>query len=333
MGKLTSLEGLKEELEDTSFLDNAEFKSAFSHDIVSNKVGANKRARRAAKAWMADPKKQVSNIATVQEVTPTEETAPVVEESRVPEATPLVESAQNDEDDKIAEETPLIEESTEESAPVIEDSIEVTPIEEMNATASIKDVFVRAYDTPNVEVIIDKDISEPDEGIPAVEQNVEEEVAPLAEEVEKAPVGVTPDVDNEEEAISSFEDITVPVEEQATSTVETDIIVSVLEELVAPVEEVLVIADEEKVDTPIEETLIVDVKEDTIVQVVTDYLEEKASTPATEEATSTAEETKEADSVQVQEDPKDQEDVNVEVPQVGISLPTEEVLQKLPEVI
>merc|ERR1712002_647665 len=85
--KLTSLEGLKQELEDVSFLENAEFKSAFSHDIVSNKVGANKRARRAAKAWMADPKKQVSNIAQV--ATPVEETSPVVEEVRIQEATPF----------------------------------------------------------------------------------------------------------------------------------------------------------------------------------------------------------------------------------------------------
>merc|ERR1712076_37078 len=51
--KVSSLEELKEELEDTSFLETANFKSAFSHDIVSNKVGANKIARKAAKEWMA----------------------------------------------------------------------------------------------------------------------------------------------------------------------------------------------------------------------------------------------------------------------------------------
>merc|ERR1711872_535564 len=60
--KLDSLDGLKKELTDNSFLENAEFKSAFSHDIVSNKVGANKRARKAAKAWMADPTKQVTPV-------------------------------------------------------------------------------------------------------------------------------------------------------------------------------------------------------------------------------------------------------------------------------
>merc|ERR1712106_656738 len=52
--KLTSLEELKEELEDISFLENTTFKTGFSHDIVSNKVGANKIARKAAKAWMAE---------------------------------------------------------------------------------------------------------------------------------------------------------------------------------------------------------------------------------------------------------------------------------------
>merc|ERR1712002_960514 len=60
--KLDSLDGLKKELTDNSFLEKAEFKSAFSHDIVSNKVGANKRARKAAKAWMADPTKQVTPV-------------------------------------------------------------------------------------------------------------------------------------------------------------------------------------------------------------------------------------------------------------------------------
>merc|ERR1712215_525841 len=52
--KVSSLEELREELADTSFLETANFKSAFSHDIVSNKVGANKIARKAAKEWMAE---------------------------------------------------------------------------------------------------------------------------------------------------------------------------------------------------------------------------------------------------------------------------------------
>merc|ERR1712050_578558 len=81
--KLDSLDGLKKELTDNSFLENAEFKSAFSHDIVSNKVGANKRARKAAKAWMADPTKQVTPveekiIAPVETTTLEEDEKPLV---------------------------------------------------------------------------------------------------------------------------------------------------------------------------------------------------------------------------------------------------------------
>merc|ERR1712059_39453 len=53
--KLFSLEDLKMELEDPAFLDHMEFKTAFCHDIVSNKVGANTIARKAAKAWMTGP--------------------------------------------------------------------------------------------------------------------------------------------------------------------------------------------------------------------------------------------------------------------------------------
>ena len=52
--KLSSLEELKNELEDTSFLEDTTFKTGFDHDIVSNKVGANKVARRAAKVWIAE---------------------------------------------------------------------------------------------------------------------------------------------------------------------------------------------------------------------------------------------------------------------------------------
>merc|ERR1712055_289618 len=143
--KLTSLEGLKEELEDTSFLENAEFKSAFSHDIVSNKVGANKRARRAAKAWMADPTKQGSKITPVQDATPVEETAPFVEET------------------KTAEKTSLVEEFIQESAPVVEESINIIQDDETkNEPEDIKsyeEVIIPVKDTPNV--ITDEEIAAP----------------------------------------------------------------------------------------------------------------------------------------------------------------------------
>merc|ERR1712183_20048 len=319
--KLTSLEGLKEELDDVSFLENAEFKSAFSHDIVSNKVGANKRARKAAKAWMADPKKQVSNTAPVQEATPVEVTAPVVEEVRVPEVTPHVEesiekSAPFVEEVMITEETPLVEELIQESAPVVEESIKVTTDDETETEPE----DIKSYEAVTIPV--------EEQVIPADEQKstdpVVEDAVSVVVEVEKAPVEaeVTPDVDAEEEGSSSFEEITVPEEEQETPASETDIIVPVIADLVALVEEASAIADEEQVTAPVEETLVVetdadeefsiaDVKEDTNVQETSAPLEEEMALPAVEEATSTVDKTKES---------------------VAAPLPTEDVPSTLPEV-
>merc|ERR1711971_1057681 len=55
---LRSLDDLKESLvsagKDSSYLDNMKFLSGSAHDIVSNKVGANKRARREAHRWVAE---------------------------------------------------------------------------------------------------------------------------------------------------------------------------------------------------------------------------------------------------------------------------------------
>merc|ERR1712013_800729 len=242
--KLTSLDELKEELEDVSFLENTEFKSAFSHNIVSNKVGANKHARRAAKAWMADPKKQISDIAQV--ATPVEETAPVVEEVRIQEATPLV------------------EESIEGSAPDVEDSIKVTPIDAPEETESFEEVT-----TPNIEVIKEEDIAAPieEQVIPAVEQKatdtvVEEVAQPVVDEK------VTPAVDVEEEATSSFEKITVPTVEEVTVAAETENIDPKIEELVAPVEEVLILADKEQFKAPEEEPLVVENVADEEISIV-----------------------------------------------------------------
>merc|ERR1739838_765290 len=304
--KLTSLDGLKEELEDVSFLENAEFKSAFSHDIVSNKVGANKRARRAAKAWMADPKKQVSNIAPVQEETPVEVTAPVVEEVRVPEATPHVEesieeSAHFVEEAKIAEETPLVEEFIQESTPIVEESIKVTPDDETETEdiKSYEEVIIPVQDTPND--ITKEELASPveEQVIPANDQKstdpvVEDAVSVVGEEVE-----VTPDVDAEEETSSSFEDITVPEEEQVS-------VIAVEEQVKDPVAEALVVETDAD-----EEVSIADVKEDTNVQETSAPLEEDIALPAVEEATSTVEETKES---------------------VAAPLPTVDVPSTLPEV-
>merc|ERR1712013_494431 len=280
--KLTSLDELKEELEDVSFLENTEFRSAFSHDIVSNKVGANKRARRAAKAWMADPKKQISDIAQV--ATPVEETAPVVEEVR------------------ISEESSRAEESIEDSAPDVEDSIKVTPNDETENAPEETESFEEVT-TPNIEVIKEEDIAAPleEQVIPAVEEKaidtvVEDVAQPIVDEK------VAPAV---EEATSSFEKITVPTVEEVSVAAEAKNIVPKIEELVAPVEEVLILADKEQFKAPEEEPLVVEnvadeeisivgVKEDTNTQDITAPLDEDDSPPAVEEAIPTIGETKEA---------------------------------------
>ena len=49
---ISTLEELKEELVDSSFLVNIDFQSGQSHEVVSNRVGAAKIARRRAKEWM-----------------------------------------------------------------------------------------------------------------------------------------------------------------------------------------------------------------------------------------------------------------------------------------
>ena len=48
------MEELRLEFDDASFLDNIPFTSGHSHEIVSNKVGAGKIARKATKKWMEE---------------------------------------------------------------------------------------------------------------------------------------------------------------------------------------------------------------------------------------------------------------------------------------
>merc|ERR1712212_1365156 len=159
--KLTSLD----ELDDVSFLENFEFKSAFSHDIVSNKVGANKIARKAAKAWMANPKAQISKPKTVK-VEPVElQSLPVQEKCPVP---------------KKVQEKEYIPESKEalpikESSPVKHILVEESPKVETTETHVIKeDINAEEELTPVVE----------NEKSPLIECEVEEEViAPVATEV------------------------------------------------------------------------------------------------------------------------------------------------------
>merc|ERR1712142_343907 len=194
--KLTSLEELKEELNDVSFLENLEFKSAFSHDIVSNKVGANKNARKAAKAWMANPNKQISKPKVIKEKSPVPE---IVQQN---ETTPDQTGAM----------------FVKESSPVKEETIvQETPKEEVSVEEA--EIADKKMDTPVEEVIAEETASAPENNsIP-----VEEEITSHVEEEITSPV--------EEEITSPVEEeITTPIEEGVTIDVE-DEVVSPVEEV------------------------------------------------------------------------------------------------------
>merc|ERR1711872_618886 len=199
--KLDSLDGLKKELTDNSFLEKAEFKSAFSHDIVSNKVGANKRARKAAKAWMADPTKQVT---------------PVEEKIIAP-----VETTTLEEDEK-----PLVIDEV--TTPVVEDIIEVIPAAETEKevekeiTTHVEGQVINVVEEDTaVPVVIDEVITTTAEDIieviPAVEteKEVEEEIENHVEEL------VADVVEDETNAPVVEDEVTTPAVE-VIPTVETE---------------------------------------------------------------------------------------------------------------
>merc|ERR1712050_290738 len=249
--KLDSLDGLKKELTDNSFLENAEFKSAFSHDIVSNKVGANKRARKAAKAWMADPTKQVT---------------PVEEKIIAP-----VETTTLEEDEK-----PLVIDEV--TTPVVEDIIEVIPaaetekeVEEEITTHVEEQVINVVEEDTAVPVVIDEIANHVEELVADV---VEDETnAPVVEdEVTTPAVEVIPTVETEKEV---EKEVTNDVEEEVTETIEEETTASlVTNELTTPVSEDI-----------IEDIPVVEVETEVEDQVA-DSDEEKPVSVAEEEKTS-----------------------------------------------
>merc|ERR1711872_872574 len=213
--KLDSLDGLKKELTDNSFLENAEFKSAFSHDIVSNKVGANKRARKAAKAWMADPTKQV---------TPVEE-----------KIIASVETTTLEEDEK----TLVIDEVT---TPVDEDIIEVIPFAETE-----KEVEEEITTHVEEQVI---NVVEEDTAVPVVIDEVKTpavEVIPTVETEKEVEKEVTNDVEEEVTETIEEEATTHLVTNELTTPVSEDIIEDIpVVEVETEVEDQVADSDEEK---------------------------------------------------------------------------------------
>merc|ERR1712142_642098 len=305
--KLTSLEELKEELNDVSFLENLEFKSAFSHDIVSNKVGANKNARKAAKAWMANPNKQISKPKVIKEKSPVpeivqqnettpdqteamfvKESSPVKEETIVQE-TPK-EEVSVEEAEIVEKEVEAAEEKTPESdvQPEVKASIEETQSQVENIIVPVVDELVVSLPesittTEAVEEIADNKMDTP------VEEVIAEETA-SAPENNSIPV--------EEEITSPVEEeITSPVEEEITTPIEEGVTINVEDEVVSPVEEVTIEENnttEEGVETlgAISDDIDV-VKEEVAVEEIieTPFTTEKVTEPVEEEATACGEKT------------------------------------------
>merc|ERR1712142_1049444 len=202
--KLTSLEELKEELNDVSFLENLEFKSAFSHDIVSNKVGANKNARKAAKAWMANPNKQISKPKVIKEKSPVPE---IVQQN---ETTPDQTEAM----------------FVKESSPVKEETIvQETPKEEVSVEeAEIVEKEVEAAEEKTPESDVQPEVKAP---IEETQSQVENIIVPVVDEfVVSLPESITTTEAVEEiaeETASAPENNSIPVEEEITSPVEEEI--------------------------------------------------------------------------------------------------------------
>merc|ERR1711979_34004 len=297
--KLTSLEELKEELNDVSFLENLEFKSAFSHDIVSNKVGANKNARKEAKAWMANPNKQISKPKVIKEKSPVPEI--VQQNETTPDQTEamFVKESSPVKEETIVQETPKEEVSVEE-AEIVEKEVEAAeektpesdvqpevkaPIEETQS--QVENIIVPVVDelvvslpesittTEAVEEIADNKMDTPVEEV-------------IAEETASAP---------ENNSIPVEEEITSPVEEEITTPIEEGVTINVEDEVVSPVEEVTIEENnttEEGVETlgAISDDIDV-VKEEVAVEEIieTPFTTEEVTEPVEEEATACGEKT------------------------------------------
>merc|ERR1712212_511105 len=176
--KLTSLEELKEELEDVSFLENAVFKSAFSHDIVSNKVGANKIARRAAKAWMADPNKQVTKPRVVK--------AEAIEKQTTAKSLPAEEPVEIAQPIENVVESPQITESLpikEEATPIEDPFVEELDVEEAVAEEPVAEIIEQIREAGVTTALPVKEEPSPIEETSPIEEPVAEVVEePISEE-------------------------------------------------------------------------------------------------------------------------------------------------------
>merc|ERR1712142_680842 len=305
--KLTSLEELKEELNDVSFIENLEFKSAFSHDIVSNKVGANKNARKAAKAWMANPNKQISKPKVIKEKSPVPEI--VQQNETTPDQTEamFVKESSPVKEETIVQETPKEEVSVEE-AEIVEKEVEAA--EEKTPESDVQpEVKAPIEETQSqVENVIVPVVDELEVSLPE-SITTTEAVKEIADNKMDTPV----EEDIAEETASTPENNSISVEEEITSPVEEEITSHVEEEITSPVEEEITSPVEEEITTPVEEVTIEEnntteegvetlgaisddidvVKEEVAVEEIieTPFTTEEVTEPVEEEATACGEKT------------------------------------------
>ena len=298
--KLTSLDELKAELEDVSFLENLEFKSAFSHDIVSNRVGANKIARKAAKAWMADPKAQISKPMTVKEKPVKLEFLPVQEKCPAPE--------------KVQETIPEVKEALliKEISPLKDTFVEETRNVETAETDVTEEVINAAYEQETVPVVeneksppsghvetpvVEEEVEDSANETPTVETEFEEEVIQVATSPDATELTVSiqdnsaPDLNeallvqdekevtdlNKEIVMLKNLDAQIIEENSAKAVVKEQLIEPALEDMNAPVKEILV----EERSSVIEEC-IVPLKEDVELPVEEKDILEQSPAPVEE---------------------------------------------------
>merc|ERR1712013_605772 len=266
--KLTSLDELKAELEDVSFLENLEFKSAFSHDIVSNRVGANKIARKAAKAWMADPKAQISKPIIVKEKPVKLEFLPVQEKCPAPE--------------KVQERIPEVKETLliKEISPLKDTFFEETHNVETAETDVTEEVINAANETSTVETEFEEEVIQVDTSPDATELTVsiQDNSAPemndaLLVQDEKEVTDL-----NKEIVMLNNLDAQIIEENSVEAVVKEQLIEPALEDMNTPVKEIL--AEErssviEEFIAPLKEDVELPVEEKNILEQSPEPVEEK----------------------------------------------------------
>merc|ERR1711935_389407 len=172
--KLYSLEELKQELGNAAFLDFVEFKTAFSHDIVSNKVGANSKARKCAKSWMAKKQNVDECVLKAQllasEVEANPEVPEVTEintaEVDVPKASVIENIVEEVPEEPVSIPTETLSEPEEdiEIVDIVED--EAAEVQETEAEIKIPD--------PKEEEIEEVEVEESEVTVPVIEEVVSE---------------------------------------------------------------------------------------------------------------------------------------------------------------